>query len=63
MKINITKRQARLIYDLIDIEIDDVRKANKKRRYGKTKLYDYVRYLKGLKDKVKDEGNRDCYYI
>lgn len=63
MKINITKRQARLIYDLIDIEIDDVRKANKERRYGKTKLYDYVRYLKRLKDKVKDESNRDCYYI
>ena len=54
MKINITKRQARLLYDLVDIEIDDVRKANKERRYGKTKLYDYVRYLKRLKDKVKD---------
>ena len=63
MKININKIQARLLYDLIDIEIDDVRKANKERRYGKTKLYDYVRYLKRLKDKVKDEGNRDCYYI
>ena len=63
MKINITKRQARLIYDLIDMEIDDVRKANKERRYGKTKLYDYSRYLKRLKDKVKDEGNRDLYYV
>ena len=63
MKINITKRQARLIYDLIDMEIDDVRKANKERRYGKRKLYDYSRYLKRLKDKVKDEGNRDLYYV
>lgn len=53
MIVNVNKNQAELLFDCLEIEILDVKKANKEADHD-FKLYDYIRKLRYLQNKFSD---------